>query len=192
MSAGQRDSATGKPPRRNRIDIVPDPQAADARVGLLLAVLDNTTNEWRSELGDDVSLDQIVWQPFPGGHSIGALLLHIADVEAFWLHEVGAGRARTEEQKAALLSRETDQYAVRWPAPPREPLAWYFARLDEVRARTRELLPLADSERAMPYRDAEFTLRWLLSHVISHEAYHGGQAVFLSLLRQKRQTGEAA
>ncbi len=109
-------------------------------------------------------------------------------MEAFWLHEVAAGRARTDEERRALLSHETDPDAVRWPDAPRQPLSWYFARHDEVRARTRELLlPLADLERATPHRDAEFTLRWLLGHVIAHEAYHGGQAVLLSLRRQNQQ-----
>ena len=33
--------------------------------------------------------------------------------------------------------------------------------------------------------EVEFTLRWLLHHVITHEAYHGGQAVLLSIMKQK-------
>ena len=179
-----------KPPRRNRVDIVPDTQAAEMGVGLLLAVLDNTTREWREDELGDVPDETVVWQPFPHGHSIGALILHIADVEAGWLHEVGAGQVRSEAEKAALLSRETDQYKVRWPDATRQPLSWYFARHDEVRARTRELiLPLTDLKRATPHREADFTLRWLLGHVIAHEAYHGGQVVLLSLMRQKQEGG---
>lgn len=77
-----------------RIDIVPV-SGLNVQVGLLLAALDNTTTEWRQELGD-VPDEAVVWQPFPGGHSIGALLLHMADVEAYWLHEIAAGQERTE------------------------------------------------------------------------------------------------
>lgn len=187
MSAGQQDNINNEPPHRNRVDIVPDAGAAEPGIALLLAVLDNTTREWREDELGDVPDETVGWQPFPHGHSIGALILHIADVEAFWLHEVAAGRARTDEERRALLSQETDQDAVRWPVPPRQPLSWYFAGHDEVRARTRELiLPLTDLERATPHREADFTLRWLLGHVIAHEAYHGGQAVFLSLMRQNR------
>ncbi len=154
-------------------------------VALLLAVLEGGTQEWLEELGE-VSDAEIVWQPFPGGHSVGALILHIADVEAHWLHEVAAGAARTPGEAATLLSEETDQYAIRWPAPPRQPLAWYLAQRAAVRARTLELVAaLTDLERVSVRGEEEFTLRWLLSHVIQHESYHGGQAVLLALLQRK-------
>jgi len=32
--------------------------------------------------------------------------------------------------------------------------------------------------------EREFTLSWLMTHVIVHEAYHGGQAILL-LLQQR-------
>jgi len=166
-----------------RVDITPVP-GVDVQVGLLLAVLEDVTKEWREELGD-VSEEQIVYQPFPGGHSIGALILHIADVEVFWLYEVGASKERPAEELKTLLSEETQQYQVQWPVPPRQPLAWYFAQQDAVRERTRQaVLALNDPEHIGRRRDWEFTLRWLLNHVISHEAYHGGQAVLLSLMQK--------
>jgi uncharacterized damage-inducible protein DinB len=34
---------------------------------------------------------------------------------------------------------------------------------------------------AIPGRKYDFSLRWLLQHVITHEAYHGGQAALLKL-----------
>ncbi len=169
----------------DRIDTAPV-AGREAQIGLLLAMLDEATSEWRSEIGD-VSEDAVVWQPFPGGHSIGALILHIADVEAHWLHRIAAGQARTEEELAALLSRETKQYQVQWPAPPAQPLSWYYAQQDAVRARTKRLLDgFDDPERLSTHRDAEFTLRWLFAHVVIHEAYHGGQAVLLALQRRKQ------
>ena len=159
----------------------------DPQTGLLLAVLDDVTSEWREELGE-VGDDIILWQPFPGGHSIGALILHMADVEAHWLHEVGAGQKRPVEELSRLLSNETDQYKVEWPNPPAQPLAWYFAQQDDVRARTKRLIAgINDLEHIGQEDDESYTLRYLLNHVISHEAYHGGQAVLLSLLFEKRQ-----
>jgi uncharacterized damage-inducible protein DinB len=160
------------------------PQAASADVSLLLGLLDQTTREWREELGT-VPDEAVVWQPFPGGHSIGAVILHIAYVEAMWIHKVGAGHALSREQIETLLPEKTHVYDILWPIPPDRPLSWYYAQADAVRARTREIVAaLDDLERVSSHADfgdEEFTLRWLLGHVIAHEAYHGGQAVLLSL-----------
>lgn len=156
--------------------------AEHPETGLLLAGLDVGTREWRGELGA-LSTEALVWQPFPGAHSIGAILLHIADVEGFWLTEVAAGTVRPPEEIARLLSRETEQYAGLWPTPPAEPLAWYYAQMDAVRARTVMLLKKReDTHSTGESRGDRFTLRWLLAHVLTHEAYHGGQAVLLASL----------
>ena len=76
----------------------------------------------------------------PRAHSIGALILHMADVEAYWLHEVGAGQVRSEEELSRLLSQETQQYQIQWPVPPAQPLSWYYAQHNAIRRRTHELV----------------------------------------------------
>ncbi len=168
-----------------RIDVAPMP-GVDVQIGLLLAMLEDGTKEWREELGA-VSDEAVLWQPFPGSHSIGALMLHIADVEAHWLHEVGAGQTRSEEELSRLLFKETQQYQLTWPTPPAQPLSWYFAQQDEVRARTRQAVAkLYNPELTRRRGTDEFSVRWLLHHVITHEAYHGGQAVLLSILHEQR------
>jgi uncharacterized damage-inducible protein DinB len=162
----------------------------EPQLGLLLAMLDDGTREWRGEIGD-VPEDAVVWQPFPGGHSIGAVILHMADAELYWVQEIAAGQPVSADDEARLLSKQTDQYAVRWPTPPARPLAWYFQQRDEVRARTHQIVrKLGDPGHLGARGDRRYTLRWILHHVIGHEAYHGGQAVLLSLMhpaaRQRR------
>ena len=167
------------------VDVQPV-EGMDVQIGLLLAMLDDATQSWRKDLGD-VSEDAICRQPVPDGHSIGAVLLHIADVESHWLYAVATGQARSEEEVRRLLSRETRQYAVQWPVPPRQPLAWYYAQHDEIRERTRRTVrELNNPEHIGIRREQGFTLRWLLHHVLTHEAYHSGQAVLLSLLFPKQ------
>ncbi len=117
-----------------RVDIVPV-AGADVQIGLLLSVLEDVTRQWTGELGA-IPDEYITWQPFPGGHSIGALILHIADVEAYWLHQVAAGVERSEEELKTLLSDETDQYAVQWPTPPARPLEWFLEQHRAIRERT--------------------------------------------------------
>nr|HWA83734.1 hypothetical protein [Fimbriimonadaceae bacterium] len=75
-----------------------------------------------------------------------------------------------------------------WPTPPREPLSWYFEIADKIRTRTLETLStIDDPDRAIRregWTDA-LNVRWIVNHVVGHEAYHGGQIVFLSLLKQR-------
>jgi uncharacterized damage-inducible protein DinB len=166
------------------LDTVPV-QGLDLQVGLLMSVLEDATNEWRGEF-EEVSDETVIWQPFPGGHSIGAVLLHIADVEAYWIHQIGGGYTMPDEQKALLMGEQTDQDAVKWPTSPAKPLSWYFEQHDMIRRRTREVVAQINDPVHIGERPShQFTFRWILNHVISHEAYHGGQAVLLALMYEK-------
>lgn len=166
----------------NLVDVAPVANL-DTQVGLLLAMLDDNTQEWREELeGIDVTEDMLVWQAFEGGHSLGGIILHIADVEAAWIHAGAAGLDRPPEELKRLLSEETQQLKVDWPTPPRKPLNWYFEQHDAIREKTRKILAdLNDPEKVAGRNNYQFTLRWILHHVLTHEAYHGGQAVLLAL-----------
>lgn len=148
-------------------------------------MLDDTTAEWRREMGR-VAQRTVIWQPAENSHSIGALILHIADVEAFWLHEIACGSPLPESEQQLLMSEETSQYSEVWPKPPNKPLAWYYDLHDRIRARTHELLADADDPLKACFRGTrEFTLRWIIYHVAQHESYHGGQAVLLAALHKK-------
>lgn len=72
--------------------------------------------------------------------------------------------------------------------PPKKPLSWYLEQHRAIRERTHEIVRnLTTLEHVGVYGKREFTLRWLLHHIISHEAYHGGQAVLLASLYKKRE-----
>ncbi len=158
------------------------------QVGLLLSMLDDNTQEWREELDDiDVTEDMLVWQAFEDGHSLGGIILHIADVEAAWIHTGAAGLERSPEELKTLLSEETQQLNVNWPTPPRKPLNWFFEQHDAIREKTRKILhDLNDPEMVVGRKGYQFTLRWILHHVLTHEAYHGGQAVLLALQHARK------
>ncbi len=168
-------------------DVAPG-TAQDAQIGMLLAMLEDGTREWRDELiwrpsgRADPSEEKILWQPFPNGHSIGGLILHIAGVEIYWLHYLACGYKPSQEEQSLLMAEEIDVDRVYWPTPPRRPLEWYFDQHDRIRARTHALISaLDDPAREYDWHDGRVTLRWMLHHVVSHEAYHGGQAVLLAL-----------
>jgi uncharacterized damage-inducible protein DinB len=153
--------------------------------GLLCAILQDGSNEWRWELDPNLSEDAIVWQPHPGMHSIGGVILHIVEVEVFWFEQFVLDQTPDQEERALLMADEIDQDSWAWPTPPLKPLSWYFELHDRVRLRTLESIkswPAPDFEKELGGDPR--TMRWVLGHVIQHEAYHGGQAVLLQRLWQ--------
>jgi len=113
----------------------------------------------------------------------------MAWVEIYWLHIVAAGEEFSEDKQSLLLARPAEQEAVdavQWPTPPRQPLSWYFAQLDAVRTRTKELLRTAspDDIRTDASNGQQISMRWLLGYVALHDSYHGGQVVFLHLMQR--------
>ena len=174
---------------KNTLDLTL-PNNLDTQLALLMGMFEDGTSEWREELEElELPQEALTWQPHENFHSIGGVILHIADVEAHWIHKVAAQRERSDEELKRLLAEETQQYHQQWPSPPNEPLAWYWAQCDEVRQRTLELVcemadPLTIGTRIE--RDTDYTLRWMLHHVLTHEAYHGGQAVMLGMMYMKR------
>lgn len=157
--------------------------------GTLLATLQDGTREWREELGEP-DFKAISWQAVEKGHSIGGVLLHIAEVEAYWVEVVCLGRVLPAEELKLTMSAEIDQYAGTWPTPPEKPIAAYYDILDKVRTRTLESVKAfeaPDAVRATKW--GTMTLSWILAHVIEHESYHAGQAVLLHEI-WKRSNGD--
>lgn len=151
--------------------------------GLLCAILQDGTHEWRGELDPDLPEEAVVWQPHPGAHSIGGVILEIAAVEVFWFERFALGIEPDTEERKLLMADDIDVDAWNWPVPHRKPLSWYFDLHDRIRARTLEAIKSwPPAETAIEWHGRPRTLRWVLGHVIQHEAYHGGQALLLSRL----------
>jgi len=156
--------------------------------GLLCAILQDATAEWRGELwGADLGPEVTIWRQRPGGPSIGAILLHMIGAEVFWFERFVLGREIDPEDKQTLMWGKIDVDEGVWPDVPSQPLSWYFALHDRYRARTLEAVkcwPSADTPKE--HHDRQVTPRWVLGHVIQHEAYHGGQIVMLHDLWKHR------
>jgi len=168
------------------IDAEPLPEYPDP-YGLLLAILHDGTNEWRLEMDPKLPDEAVVWQPYPGMHSIGAIMLHIILVEIFWFEHFALDLPHDPDEMEMLLAEETNVDEWQWPVPHHKPISWYFEWHDRVRARTHENIkkwPAPDFSKNLHGRPR--TMRWVLGHVIQHEAYHGGQAVLLNRLWQLR------
>jgi uncharacterized damage-inducible protein DinB len=156
-------------------------------IGLLLASLQDGTREWLGELGD-VDEATLVWPPFPNGPSVGSEILHIAFVESSWIEASVGGRELTEEFRRRTLADVSDLEAGHWGEAPRVPFADYLAILKEVRGRSLDVLR-NEGDPARPVRsDPDYhpdSVRWIVSHIVQHEAYHGGRCVLLKRLAEK-------
>ncbi|MBI1730555.1 DinB family protein [Candidatus Acetothermia bacterium] len=171
------------------LDVKPQP-GINIELGLLLAILEENTRDGRDDL-KDFPEEAILWQPFPDGHSIGAILLHIACAESRWFEEVVAQRVRDPELVKRLRCEEIDQFSVKWVQPTKRPLSWYYEQQDAIRKRTLEIIHEAADPAAistLAERKYEYTLRWVIYHIIQHEAYHIGQAVLCGLQHERQKS----
>ena len=125
--------------------------------------------------------------PFLGSHSIGGLVLHIGEAEWFWMQMVVSGHQLTEEDKTAAhwdilddVERVTRQGFT---------TEFCLQEAEKVRNQTRDVLFSyndKDLERTITYernrKKTEHNLRWILHHLIDHEAQHKGQILMLKRL----------
>ncbi|HEX5888370.1 MAG TPA: DinB family protein [Pyrinomonadaceae bacterium] len=146
--------------------------------------------EVRSQLVDAVKdiPDDLIGKPaFLGAHSIGGLVLHIGEAEWFWMQMVVSGRQLTDEiRKAPYWDILDDVEAV---ARNGYSAAFCLAEIEKIRNQTRDVLfsySDKDLERIIhferPDKPTEHNLRWILHHLIDHEAQHKGQILMLKRL----------
>lgn len=135
---------------------------------------------------------ELAWQPRRGSNTIGMLLAHCAVVEVYWL--MIATRSFTPEQFEAVLGIGIDDDGMPLPPDGMPPsalggrsLAYYRRLHDRARAfvrRTAHGFAPAALVRVVQRlrRDGsrhDFNVRWILYHVLEHQAAHYGQMLLL-------------
>jgi uncharacterized damage-inducible protein DinB len=136
------------------------------------------------------------WQPASGMNTIGMLLAHIAIVEVFWTRVGALGITSLEAYRTeGVLGVGMDHDSMPLPegaAPPAalrgKDLAYFDGLLARARAYSREAVAqLADEDLERQIvrtrRDGvihETTVRWVLYHMVEHEAGHYGQINLLA------------
>ena len=125
--------------------------------------------------------------PFLGAHSIGGLVLHIGEAEWFWMQMVVCGHQLTEEDKKAPYWDILDD--VEAVARNGYNAGFCLQEAEKIRNQTRDVLfgyNDKDLERIINYerndKPTEHNLRWILHHLIDHEAQHKGQIFMLKRL----------
>ena len=148
------------------------------RIGLYFAQMEDVRRVTKKYISG-LSPEQLSWYPNDRVESVGTLLLHIAAVELSWIGEDIMRRRMPEEWVFAFPIR------FNIPQVSGQPLSFFIEKLDTVREETRRTLATltdADLGRAVtPLDDAEspgaeqYTIEWILYHLVEHEAHHRGQ-----------------
>lgn len=142
---------------------------------------------------------ELGWQVRRGANTIGMLLAHNAIVEVYWM--LIATESFTPERLRKILGLDMDDDGMPLPAGSAPPanlrgrtLAWYRRLHDKARAFSTAAVRTLDSA-AMnrvirrPRRDGsrhDCNVRWILYHVLEHQAGHYGQMLLLRHLHLDR------
>ena len=174
------------------------PPGRAREVASFIAQLDDQSRRMLEDLRG-ITAAELHWQPKPGTNSIGMLLAHLAIVEVYWL--MIASETMTHEAAKRVLRFGVDDDGMPLPPGKRPPaalkgkrLAFYRTLLARARAhakRTTRQWPDAALDRVVTRRrrdggTSRQNVRWILYHVLEHEAGHYGQILLLRHLYRDR------
>lgn len=155
-------------------------------IGLCLSGMDEVREQLCAAVGV-MSTADIGRCAVSGAHSIGALVLHIGEAEWWWMQCVVSHHKLTDENAKAPfwdVLKEPDRVANNGYSAE-----FCLREAARIRAQTREVLvKFADDDldRVFTFeRDgntSDLNLRWILHHLIDHEAQHKGQILMLKRL----------
>jgi uncharacterized damage-inducible protein DinB len=154
-------------------------------IGFYLAGMEEVRAQLR-EIVADISVEELSARILPEAHQMGGLLLHIGETEWWWICSIAGGEAITEPVKMLYYLDDTVEtdFALKGLGA-----ADCIAFLDRVRAASLVALAKfadADLDEMTAYeangKHYESSLRWILHHVMEHEAHHKGQVAMMKRL----------
>ena len=155
-------------------------------IGFYLSGMNEVSGQLR-EAVSGMSTEETGRSAVAGAHSIGALVLHIAEAEWFWMQCVVSGHKLTDEDaRAPFWDVLKDPQRVANNGYSAE---FCLSEAARIREQTRSVLASftdQDLDRIFSFDRRgdthERSLRWILHHLIDHEAQHKGQILMLKRL----------
>ena len=155
-------------------------------IGFYLSGMDEVRAQLREAL-EGMTAEQLGRRAVEGAHPVGALVLHCVAAEWLWMRRTIDGSPLTEEDLRTAhmdVLQDPDGFAARGYSAE-----YYLNALDAIREKTRERLASFsddDLDRIFSFvrqgETFEASLRWMLHHLIDHEAQHKGQILLLKRL----------
>ena len=157
-------------------------------IGFYLAGMEEVREQLR-EAVEAMSDDHIGRPAIPGAHAIGALVLHIGEAEWYWMQGI------VSEQKVTDQIRSTPYWDVledpKGFSDKGFSAEFCLNEIKNIREQTNTILAAfkdPDLEHIFSYERRgethERSLRWILHHLIDHEAQHKGQILMLKRLQR--------
>jgi uncharacterized damage-inducible protein DinB len=139
---------------------------------------------------EHLTKEQLFTPPVPGEFPIGAFLMHMAEVDLGWLATLSEGSVDISDdvKKRSYYNSWYDAWGDDQGEPPTEALE-IQTYLDTI-AETRKMLidyinTMTDEDlekvitRKHGENESSFTKKWIIYHLIEHEAHHRGQMFML-------------
>ncbi len=165
--------------------LVPHPGLSSG-IGYYLSGMEEVRDQLRQAVSG-IDNEHLGRPAFLGAHSIGALVLHIGEAEWWWMTCNVSGHQLTDEDRAAPywdVLEDPDGFIKKGFSAE-----FCFQELDKIRNQTRDVLFTfddSDLEKEFHFerngKNYEYSLRWILHHLIDHEAQHKGQILMLKRL----------
>lgn len=145
--------------------------------------------------------EQLFAESIPGEAQIGAYLMHLAEVDLFWLSIMDGKEIDAELKKRSYADVWFD--SAENSAPPAEiiEIDEYLETMSKCRAKVYEYIDSISDEdlETKVYmrwshngeeKSKEFTPKWILYHLIEHEAHTRGQMFMLIRMAGFKNKGE--
>ena len=155
-------------------------------LGFSLSAMEEVREQLR-EAVQGMTDEDVARRAVPGAHSIGALVLHIGEAEWWWMNCIVQGHELTDSDRAQAYWDVLEDPAAF--AAKNYSARFCLDTIDRIRAETRAFLSALDDaalEKVYGHehggRRMEASLRWILHHLVDHEAQHKGQILMLKRL----------
>ncbi len=133
-----------------------------------------------------LSKEQLFQNPMEDEYPIGAYLMHLAEVDIWWLEIISGTKQPDDLKKKAYSDKWFDPSEK--PEPPKEPLEInnYLETIAEARKNFLDYvssLKDSDLEEIIEFKGSrgvrKFSKKWIIYHILEHEAHHRGQMFML-------------
>jgi uncharacterized damage-inducible protein DinB len=165
---------------------LPPVSGVSSGIGYSLAAMEEVRGQLR-EAVKEMSDEEIAHRAVPDSHSIGALVLHIGEAEWWWINCIIQGHKPTDDDRRKPywdVLEDPEGFSAR-----NYSAAFCLDTIDAIREETRQFLSTLNDEalenvysHTRGERRIEASLRWILHHLVDHEAQHKGQILMLKRL----------